>query len=45
MLQNVVATKLGVQRISGLIVFDTKEKKTFEPLADVEVGIMLYVFL
>ncbi|KAG4178161.1 hypothetical protein ERO13_A10G024350v2 [Gossypium hirsutum] len=42
---NVVATKLGVQRISGLIVFDTKEKKTFEPLADVEVGIMLYVFL
>ncbi|TYG97307.1 hypothetical protein ES288_A10G028400v1 [Gossypium darwinii] len=34
---NVVATKLGVQRISGLIVFDTKEKKTFEPLADVEI--------
>lgn len=45
MLQNLVATKLGVQRISGLIVFDTIAKKTFEPLADVEVGIMLYVFL
>ncbi|KAG4124202.1 hypothetical protein ERO13_D10G024900v2 [Gossypium hirsutum] len=36
---NLVATKLGVQRISGLIVFDTIEKKTFEPLADVE-GLM-----
>ncbi|KAG4124206.1 hypothetical protein ERO13_D10G024900v2 [Gossypium hirsutum] len=34
---NLVATKLGVQRISGLIVFDTIEKKTFEPLADVEI--------
>ncbi|KAL4291311.1 hypothetical protein GQ457_14G010010 [Hibiscus cannabinus] len=34
---NLIATKLGVQRISGIVVFDTIEKRTFEPLADVEI--------
>ncbi|KAK8607938.1 hypothetical protein V6N13_023382 [Hibiscus sabdariffa] len=34
---NLIATKLGVQRISGIVVFDTLEKRTFDPLADVEI--------
>ncbi|KAE8733241.1 splicing factor U2af large subunit B-like [Hibiscus syriacus] len=34
---NIIATKLGVQRISGVVVFDTIEKKTFDPLVDVEI--------
>ncbi|XWS12672.1 hypothetical protein CRYUN_Cryun37aG0110400 [Craigia yunnanensis] len=34
---NLIATKLGVQRISGITVSDTREKKTFDPLPDVEV--------
>lgn len=35
--QNLVATKLGVQRITGVTVFDKREKKTYEPLPDLEV--------
>ncbi|XP_022715903.1 trafficking protein particle complex subunit 13-like isoform X2 [Durio zibethinus] len=34
---SLIATKLGVQRISGITVSDTSEKKTFDPLPDVEI--------
>ncbi|OMO76477.1 hypothetical protein CCACVL1_15647 [Corchorus capsularis] len=34
---NLIATKLGVQRISGITVSDTREKKTYDPLPDVEI--------
>ncbi|XP_065878980.1 uncharacterized protein [Euphorbia lathyris] len=34
---NLIATKLGVQRITGITVFDKTEKKTFDPLPDLEV--------
>ncbi|XVF25830.1 hypothetical protein REPUB_Repub13aG0247500 [Reevesia pubescens] len=34
---NLIATKLGVQRISGITVSDTRENKTFDPLPDVEI--------
>ncbi|KAE8708883.1 putative LRR receptor-like serine/threonine-protein kinase [Hibiscus syriacus] len=34
---NLIATKLGVQKISGITVSDTREKKTFDPLPDVEI--------
>ncbi|KAF9590549.1 hypothetical protein IFM89_035867 [Coptis chinensis] len=34
---SLIATKLGVQRISGITVFDVREKKTYEPLPDMEV--------
>ncbi|KAG4195708.1 hypothetical protein ERO13_A06G126100v2 [Gossypium hirsutum] len=34
---SLIATKLGVQRISGITVSDTKEKKTYDPLPDVEI--------
>ncbi|XWS19576.1 hypothetical protein CRYUN_Cryun31cG0027400 [Craigia yunnanensis] len=37
---NLIATKLGVQRISGITVSDTREKKSYDPLPDVEVGII-----
>ncbi|XP_039070660.1 trafficking protein particle complex subunit 13-like [Hibiscus syriacus] len=32
---NLIATKLGIQKISGITVSDTREKKTFDPLPDV----------
>ncbi|RWW23696.1 hypothetical protein GW17_00012047 [Ensete ventricosum] len=35
--QNMIATRLGVQKISGVTVFDVREKKVYDPLPDVEV--------
>ncbi|KAF6141451.1 hypothetical protein GIB67_021267 [Kingdonia uniflora] len=37
LVQNLIATSLGVQKIAGITVFDTREKKTYEPLADLEI--------
>jgi hypothetical protein len=37
-LQNLIATKLGVQKITGITVFDKSEKKTYAPLPDLEVS-------
>ncbi|KAK7319665.1 hypothetical protein RJT34_04388 [Clitoria ternatea] len=34
---NLIATKPGIQRISGITVYDTKEMKAYEPLPDVEI--------
>lgn len=36
--QNLVATKPGIQRITGITVFDTREKKSYEPMPDLEVS-------
>ncbi|KAH9796911.1 trafficking protein particle complex subunit 13 [Citrus sinensis] len=35
---NLIATKLGVQRITGITVFDKLEKITYDSLPDLEVG-------
>lgn len=37
-MQNLIATKPGIQRISGITVFDTREMKSYEPLPDLEVS-------
>jgi len=37
-MQNLIATKPGIQRISGVTVFDTREMKSYEPLPDLEVS-------
>ncbi|TXG47359.1 hypothetical protein EZV62_026653 [Acer yangbiense] len=42
---NLVATKLGVQRITGITVFDKREKITHDPLPDLEVCDLCYVVL
>ncbi|GLT30348.1 hypothetical protein SLA2020_051520, partial [Shorea laevis] len=34
---NLIATKLGVQRITGITVFDTREKRNYDPLPDLEI--------
>ncbi|XP_043689514.1 probable trafficking protein particle complex subunit 13 homolog isoform X2 [Telopea speciosissima] len=34
---NLIATRLGVQKITGITVFDTREKKTYNPLLDLEI--------
>lgn len=34
---NLIATKLGVQKITGITVFDIREKRTYEPLPDLEI--------
>ncbi|KAF5811924.1 putative trafficking protein particle complex subunit 13 [Helianthus annuus] len=34
---NLISAKLGVQKISGITVFDTMEKKTYDPLPDLEI--------
>ncbi|KAI4296706.1 hypothetical protein L6164_036644 [Bauhinia variegata] len=34
---NLIATKPGIQRITGITVFDTIEKKTYEPLPIIEI--------
>ncbi|XP_050214525.1 uncharacterized protein LOC126665692 [Mercurialis annua] len=34
---NLIATKLGVQKITGITVFEKTEKKTYEPLPDIEI--------
>lgn len=41
--QNLICAKHGVQKISGITVFDTIEKKTHEPMADVEVSLIVNV--
>lgn len=38
LVQNLIATKLGVQRITGIRVFDYTESKTYDPLPDTEVS-------
>ncbi|XP_021902350.1 trafficking protein particle complex subunit 13 [Carica papaya] len=38
---NLIATKLGVQKITGITAFDTREKKTYEPLPDIEIFVDL----
>ncbi|KAC9975346.1 hypothetical protein E3N88_45009 [Mikania micrantha] len=34
---NLMSAKLGVQKITGITVFDTMEKKTYDPLPDLDV--------
>lgn len=34
---NLIATKLGIQRITGITVFNTIEKKVYDPLPDLEI--------
>ncbi|KAF5176509.1 Trafficking protein particle complex subunit [Thalictrum thalictroides] len=34
---NLIATRLGVQKITGITVFDVMEKKTYDPLPDLEI--------
>ncbi|CAL0313927.1 unnamed protein product [Lupinus luteus] len=34
---NLIATKPGIQRITGITVYDTKEMKSYEPLPDLEI--------
>lgn len=34
---NLIAIKLGVQKIAGITVFDTREKKYYDPLPDMEI--------
>lgn len=36
--QSLIATKLGVQKITGITVFDIREKRTYDPLPDLEVS-------
>lgn len=38
---NLIATKLGVQRITGITVFNTMEKKSYDPLPDLEIFVDL----
>lgn len=38
LMQNLIATKLGVQKLTGITVFDTREKKSYDPLPDLEVS-------
>ncbi|GLU23030.1 hypothetical protein SLE2022_390640 [Rubroshorea leprosula] len=38
---NLIATKLGVQRITGITVFETKEKRTYDPLPDLEIFVAM----
>ena len=37
-MQNLIATKPGIQRITGVTVFDMREMKSYDPLPDVEVS-------
>ncbi|PRQ28903.1 hypothetical protein RchiOBHm_Chr5g0008031 [Rosa chinensis] len=38
---NLIATKLGVQKITGITVFNTMERKSYDPLPDVEIFVDL----
>ncbi|KAM1347599.1 hypothetical protein ACFX2H_036512 [Malus domestica] len=38
---NLIATKLGVQRITGITVFNIREKKSYDPLPDMEIFVDL----
>lgn len=37
-MQSMVATQLGVQKISGITMYAVQEKKYYEPLPDIEVN-------
>lgn len=37
-MQNLIAVKHGIQKISGITVYDTVEKKTYESLFEMEVS-------
>lgn len=37
-MQNLIATRLGVQKISGITVFDAHQKKLYDPLPEMEVS-------
>ncbi|PON36791.1 Trafficking protein particle complex subunit [Parasponia andersonii] len=41
---NLIATKLGVQKITGITLFDAIEKKSYEPLPDLETDGNLFAF-
>ena len=43
-MQDLIATKLGIQRITGITVFDTREKKSYNPLPDLEVGRLYFCY-
>ncbi|KAI4299365.1 hypothetical protein L6164_032832 [Bauhinia variegata] len=34
---NLIATKPGIQRVTGITVFDTRDKKAYEPLSAIEI--------
>ncbi|WJX52160.1 hypothetical protein P8452_38300 [Trifolium repens] len=38
---NLIATKPGIQRITGITVFDTREMKSYDPLPDLEIFVDL----
>ncbi|XP_058078040.1 uncharacterized protein LOC131226268 isoform X2 [Magnolia sinica] len=38
---NLIATRLGVQKISGIMVFDAREKRLYDPLPDIEIFVIL----
>ncbi|XP_008225054.1 PREDICTED: trafficking protein particle complex subunit 13 isoform X1 [Prunus mume] len=38
---NLISTQLGVQRITGITVFNTREKQTYDPLPDLEIFVDL----
>ncbi|KAL6289774.1 hypothetical protein ACE6H2_007284 [Prunus campanulata] len=35
-MQNLIAAQLGVQRITGITIFNTREEQTYDPLPDLE---------
>jgi len=39
LVQSMVATQLGVQKISGITMYAVQEKKYYEPLPDIEVNV------
>ena len=43
-LQNLIASKLGVQKIGGITALDTREKKTYELVPEMEVSVLLTIF-
>lgn len=43
-MQDLIATKLGIQRITGITVFDTREKKSYNPSPDLEVGQLYFCY-
>nr|GEX62119.1 hypothetical protein [Tanacetum cinerariifolium] len=41
---NMISAKLGVQKISGISVFDSMEKKTYDMLPDLEIFVDSDIF-
>ncbi|XP_071689645.1 uncharacterized protein [Rutidosis leptorrhynchoides] len=39
---NLIAMEVGMQKISGITLFNTLEKKTYDPLADIEIFVDTY---